>query len=103
MKTLFLLLLILLSHSTYSQLIKKVDGEKVVVFTLEQAKGVNDTFVYQRAEIERLKNIKPIIRVDTVQVVQVIEKKTDQLFTIEGLVFIVVQAVILIPTLFLNK
>ena len=92
-----------MSHSTYSQVIKKVDGEKVVVFTLEQAKGVNDTFVSQRAEIERLKNIKPIIRVDTVQVVQVIEKKTDQLFTIEGLVFIVVQAIILIPTLFLNK
>lgn len=95
--------MILLSHSTYSQVIKKVDGEKVVVFTLVQAKGVNDTFVSQRAEIERLKNIKPIIRVDTVQVVQVIEKKTDQLFTIEGLVFIVVQAIILIPTLFLNK
>ena len=92
-----------MSHSTYSQVIKKVDGEKVVVFTLVQAKGVNDTFVSQRAEIERLKNIKPIIRVDTVQVVQVIEKKTDQLFTIEGLVFIVVQAIILIPTLFLNK
>lgn len=73
------------------------------MFTLVQAKGVNDTFVSQRAEIERLKNIKPIIRVDTVQVVQVIEKKTDQLFTIEGLVFIVVQAIILIPTLFLNK
>lgn len=102
MKTLFLLLLILLSHSTYSQVIKKVDGEKVVVFTLVQAKGVNDTFVSQRAEIERLKNIKPIIKVDTVQVVQVIEKKTDQLFTIEGLVFIVVQGIIMFPLIFMK-
>lgn len=94
--------MILLSHSTYSQVIKKVDGEKVVVFTLVQAKGVNDTFVSQRAEIERLKNIKPIIKVDTVQVVQVIEKKTDQLFTIEGLVFIVVQGIIMFPLIFMK-
>ena len=103
MKTRFLLLLTLLSLSTYSQVIKKVDGEKVVVFTLVQAKAVNDTFVSQKKEIERLKNIKPIVRVDTVQVIQVVEKKTDQLFTIEGLVFMVVQAIILIPTLFLNN
>lgn len=92
----------LLSHLAYSQVIKKVDGEKVVVFTLQQAKQVNDTFVFQRAEIERLKNIKPIIRIDTVQVVQIVEKKTDQLFTIEGLVFMVVQGIILIPSLFLK-
>jgi hypothetical protein len=91
-----------LSHLAYSQVIKKVDGEKVVVFTLQQAKQVNDTFVFQRAEIERLKNIKPIIRIDTVQVVQIVEKKTDQLFTIEGLVFMVVQGIILIPSLFLK-
>lgn len=96
-------MLTLLSSSIYSQVIRKVDGEKVVVFTLDQAKAVNDTFVSQKKEIERLKNIKPIIRVDTVQVIQVIEKKTDQLFTIEGLVFMVVQAIILIPTLFLNN
>lgn len=96
-------MLTLLSSSTYSQVIRKVDGEKVVVFTLDQAKAVNDTFVSQKKEIERLKNIKPIIRIDTVQVIQVIEKKTDQLFTIEGLVFMVVQAIILIPTLFLNN
>lgn len=96
-------MLILLSSSTYSQVIRKVDGEKVVVFTLDQAKAVNDTFVSQKKEIERLKNIKPIIRIDTVQVIQVIEKKTDQLFTIEGLVFMVVQGIILIPTLFLNN
>jgi hypothetical protein len=94
--------LTLLSHLAYSQVIKKVDGEKVVVFTLQQAKQVNDTFVFQRAEIERLKNIKPIIRIDTVQVVQIVEKKTDQLFTIEGLVFMVVQGIILIPSLFLK-
>lgn len=72
------------------------------MFTLVQAKGVNDTFVSQRAEIERLKNIKPIIKVDTVQVVQVIEKKTDQLFTIEGLVFIVVQGIIMFPLIFMK-
>ena len=96
-------MLTLLSSSIYSQVIRKVDGEKVVVFTLDQAKAVNDTFVSQKKEIERLKNIKPIIRIDTVQVIQVIEKKTDQLFTIEGLVFMVVQAIILIPTLFLNN
>jgi hypothetical protein len=91
-----------LSLSTYSQIIKKVDGEKVVVFTLVQAKQVNDTFVYQRAEIERLKNIKPIVRVDTVQVVQVVEKQKDQLFTIEGLVFIVVQGIIMFPLIFMK-
>jgi hypothetical protein len=90
------------SHLAYSQVIKKVDGEKVVVFTMQQAKAVNDTFNFQRAEIERLKNIKPIIRIDTVQVVQIVEKKTDQLFTIEGLVFMVFQGIILIPSLFLK-
>ena len=74
----------------------------MVVFTLVQAKAVNDTFVSQKKEIERLKNIKPIVRVDTVQVVQIVEKKTDQLFTIEGLVFMVFQGIILIPTLFLK-
>jgi hypothetical protein len=94
--------LTLLSLSTYSQIIKKVDGEKVVVFTLVQAKAVNDTFVYQRAEIERLKNIKPIVRVDTVQVVQVVEKQKDQLFTIEGLVFMVVQGIIMFPLIFMK-
>ncbi len=72
----------------------------MVVFTLVQAKAVNDTFVYQRAEIERLKNIKPIVRVDTVQVVQVVEKQKDQLFTIEGLVFMAVQALIMLPLIF---
>ena len=95
-------MLTLLSSSIYSQVIRKVDGEKVVVFTLDQAKAVNDTFVSQKKEIERLKNIKPIIRIDTVQVVQIVEKKTDQLFTIEGLVFMVVQGLIMIPTLFIK-
>ena len=94
------LLLILLSSSTYSQVIRKVDGEKVVVFTLDQAKQVNDTFVYQKKEIERLKNIKPIVRIDTVQIVQIVEKQTEQLFTIEGLVFIAVQAMIMLPLIF---
>ena len=102
MKTLSLLLLTLLSLSASSQVIKKVDGEKVVVFTLVQAKQVNDTFVYQRAEIERLKNIKPIVRVDTVQVVQVVEKQKEQLFTIEGLVFMVVQGIIMFPLIFVK-
>jgi hypothetical protein len=100
MKTLFLLLLTLLSSSTYSQVIRKVDGEKVVVFTLVQAKAVNDTFVSQKKEIERLKNIKPIVRVDTVQTVQIVEVKTDQLFTIEGIIFIAVQALIMLPLIF---
>ena len=72
------------------------------MFTLDQAKAVNDTFVSQKKEIERLKNIKPIIRIDTVQVVQIVEVHKDQLFTIEGLVFMAVQAMILIPTLFLK-
>lgn len=94
------LLLILLSSSIYSQVIRKVDGEKVVVFTLAQAKAVNDTFVSQKKEIERLKNIKPIVRIDTVQTVQIVEVKTEQLFTIEGLVFIAVQAMIMLPLIF---
>lgn len=103
MKTLFLLLLTLLSLSTYSQIIKKVDGEKVVVFTLVQAKQVNDTFVYQRAEIERLKNIKPIVRVDTVEIIKIIQtEQKDQLFTIEGLVFMVVQGIIMFPLIFMK-
>jgi hypothetical protein len=91
-----------LSHSTYSQVIKKIDGEKVVVFTLVQAKAVNDTFVYQKKEIERLKNIKPIVRVDTVQVVQIVEVQKEHLFNVEGIVFMVVQAMIMIPTIFLK-
>jgi hypothetical protein len=91
-----------LSLSASSQVIKKVDGEKVVVFTLVQAKQVNDTFVYQRAEIERLKNIKPIVRVDTVQVIQIVEKQKEQLFTIEGLVFMVVQGIIMFPLIFVK-
>ncbi len=97
-----MLLLTLLSHLAYSQIIKKVDGEKVVVFTMQQAKQVNDTFVFQRAEIERLKNIKPIVRIDTVQVVQIVEVKTEQLFTIEGIVFMVVQGIIMFPLIFLK-
>tara|TARA_R110000772_G_scaffold97626_2_gene196978 strand:+ start:2567 stop:2845 length:279 start_codon:yes stop_codon:yes gene_type:complete len=92
-----------LSLSTYSQIIKKVDGEKVVVFTLVQAKQVNDTFVYQRAEIERLKNIKPIVRVDTVEIIKIIQtEQKDQLFTIEGLVFMVVQGIIMFPLIFIK-
>ena len=74
----------------------------MVVFTLDQAKAVNDTFVSQKKEIERLKNIKPIVRIDTVQVVQIVEVQKDQLFTIEGLVFMVVQGLIMIPTLFIK-
>jgi hypothetical protein len=92
-----------LSLSTYSQIIKKVDGEKVVVFTLVQAKAVNDTFVYQRAEIERLKNIKPIVKVDTVEIIKIIQtEQKDQLFTIEGLVFMVVQGIIMFPLIFMK-
>jgi hypothetical protein len=74
----------------------------VVVFTLVQAKAVNDTFVYQKKEIERLKNIKPIVRVDTVQVVQIVEVQKEHLFNVEGIVFMVVQAMIMIPTIFLK-
>ena len=72
------------------------------MFTLVQAKAVNDTFVSQKKEIERLRSIKPIVQIDTVQVVQIVEVHKDQLFTIEGLVFMVVQAIILVPTLFLK-
>jgi len=72
------------------------------VFTLQQAKAVNDTFVYQKKEIERLKNIKPIVRIDTVQTVQIVEKKTDQLMTIEGIVFMVVQGIIMFPLIFMK-
>jgi hypothetical protein len=97
-----LCLLILWSNLTYSQVIKKVDGEKVVVFTMQQAKQVNDTFVFQRSEILRLKNIKPVIIIDTVQVVQIVEKKTDQLMTIEGIVFMVVQGIIMFPLIFMK-
>jgi hypothetical protein len=89
-----------LSSSIFSQVIRKVDGEKVVVFTLVQAKAVNDTFVSQKKEIERLKNIKPIVRIDTVQTVQIVEVQKEQLFTIEGIVFIAVQALIMLPLIF---
>jgi hypothetical protein len=92
-----------LSNSIFSQVIRKIDGQKVVVFTLDQAKQVNDTFVYQKKEIERLKNIKPIVKTDTIEkFVYIKGEKTDQLFTIEGLIFMVVQGMILIPTLFLK-
>jgi hypothetical protein len=40
---------------TYSQVIKTIEGQKVVLFTLEQAKGVNDTFVIQKQNIAKLK------------------------------------------------
>lgn len=95
-----LCLLILLSNSIFSQVIRKVDGEKVVVFTLVQAKAVNDTFVSQKKEIERLKNIKPTVRIDTVQTVQIVEVQKEQLFTIEGIIFIAVQALIMLPLIF---
>jgi hypothetical protein len=89
-----------LSNSIFSQVIRKVDGEKVVVFTLVQAKAVNDTFVSQKKEIERLKNIKPTVRIDTVQTVQIVEVQKEQLFTIEGIIFIAVQALIMLPLIF---
>jgi hypothetical protein len=43
------------SSLTYSQVIKTIEGQKVVLFTLEQAKGVNDTFVIQKQNIAKLK------------------------------------------------
>jgi hypothetical protein len=89
-----------LSSSIYSQVIRKVDGEKVVVFTLFQAKAVNDTFVSQKKEIERLKNIKPIVRIDTVQVVQIVKVKKEGFMFYEGVAFMIIQALIMIPTLF---
>ena len=95
------LLLILLSSSIYSQVIRKVDGEKVVVFTLDQAKQVNDTFVYQKKEIERLKNIKPIVRIDTVDKIVYVKGEPKEGFTFyEGVVFMFIQAIIMIPTIF---
>lgn len=91
-----------MNHLAYSQVIKKVDGERMVVFTLAQAKAVNDTFVFQRSEIERLKNIKPIVIIDTVQIIKTIEIQKDQLMTIEGIVFMVVQGIIMFPLIFLK-
>jgi hypothetical protein len=44
------------SSLTYSQVIKTIEGQKVVLFTLEQAKGVNDTFVIQKQNIAKLKS-----------------------------------------------
>ena len=44
-----------MSSLTYSQVIKTIEGQKVVLFTLEQAKGVNDTFVIQKQNIAKLK------------------------------------------------
>jgi hypothetical protein len=90
-----------LSLSASSQVIKKVDGERVVVFTLQQAKNVNDTFNYQRAEIERLKNIKPVVKIDTIEKIIYIKDKPKEGFMFyEGVAFMIVQAIIMIPTLF---
>lgn len=103
MKILLFLLLILSSNSIFSQVIRKIDGQKVVVFTLDQAKQVNDTFIYQRNEIERLKNIKPIIKTDTIEkIVHIKGEVSEHLFNIEGIIFMIVQGMILFPTLFLK-
>jgi len=74
-KLLILTLLILESSSTYSQVIKTIEGQKVVLFTLEQAKGVNDTFVNQKQNIARLKvqdslnivSVKSLIQQDSIR------------------------------------
>lgn len=74
-KLLILTLLILASSSTYSQVIKTIEGQKVVLFTLEQAKGVNDTFVNQKQNIARLKvqdslnivSVKSLIQQDSIR------------------------------------
>ena len=94
-----LILLILLSSSTYSQVIKKVDGEKVVVFSLQQAKTVNDTFYWQRNEIEKLRRIKPIhdtfVKRDTVIKQQVVIVEKEPKMSIEAIMYLGVQVFIL--------
>ena len=71
------------------------------MFTLDQAKQVNDTFVSQKKEIERLKNIKPIIRIDTVDKIVYVKGENKEGFTFyEGVVFMFIQAIIMIPTIF---
>ena len=98
-----LLLLTLLSSSTYSQVIRKVDGQKVVVFSLKQAKTVNDTFNWQRNEIERLRNIKPIIvtKRDTIQQVVIIEK--EKKVSKEAILYLGLQALIFISIIIFGK
>ena len=74
-KLLIITLLILASSSTYSQVIKTIEGQKVVLFTLEQAKGVNDTFVIQKQNIAKLKvqdslnivSVKSLIQQDSIR------------------------------------
>jgi hypothetical protein len=71
-------LLILSNLSTYSQVIKTIEGQKVVLFTLEQAKGVNDTFVIQKQNIAKLKaqdslnivSVKSLIQQDSIRKVK---------------------------------
>jgi|LakMenEpi03Aug12_release.lakeMendotaPanAssembly.Ray.scaffolds.fasta_scaffold462418_2 hypothetical protein len=49
------MLLILVSASTYSQRIRTIGNDTFVAFTREQAKAVNDTFISQKSNINRLK------------------------------------------------
>ena len=64
-----------MSSLTYSQIIKTIEGQKVVLFTLEQAKGVNDTFVIQKQNIAKLKaqdslnivSVKSLIQQDSIR------------------------------------
>jgi hypothetical protein len=63
------------SSLTYSQVIKTIEGQKVVLFTLDQAKGVNDTFVIQKQNIAKLKvqdslniiSVKYLIQQDSIR------------------------------------
>lgn len=69
------MLLTLVSSLTYSQVIKTIEGQKVVLFTLDQAKGVNDTFVIQKQNIAKLKvqdslniiSVKYLIQQDSIR------------------------------------
>ena len=44
-----------MSASTYSQRIRVIGNDTFVAFTREQAKAVNDTFISQKSNINRLK------------------------------------------------
>lgn len=54
-RLLIVLLLILVSSSTYSQRIRTIGNDTFVTFTREQAKAVNDTFYVQKQTIKTLK------------------------------------------------
>lgn len=69
------MLLTLVSSLTYSQRIRTIGTDTFVTFSREQAKAINDTFVYQKHSIARLKiqdslnilNNKHLIQQDSIR------------------------------------